>query len=70
MSTLAAAMSSARALLAFIGLMALLGSAWSTWERIAMGLALIAAVALTVTADGHRLTLRRVPRPTRYSKAA
>lgn len=70
MTALAAGMSSARALLAFVGFMALLGSEWSTWERIAMGLALIAAVALTVTADGHRLTLRRIPRPTRYDKAA
>lgn len=70
MSTLAAAMSSARALLAFIGFMAVLGADWSAWERVAMGLALIAAVVLTVTADGHRLTLRRIPRPTRYDKAA
>ena len=70
MSSLAAAMANARALLAFIGVMTVLGADWSTWSLIAMGLGLILAVGLNTTADGHRLTLRRIPRPTRYSKAA
>ncbi|MFC9821398.1 hypothetical protein ACFWG6_30960 [Streptomyces erythrochromogenes] len=68
MSTLAAAMANARALLAFIGVMTVLGADWSVWSRIAMGLALIVAVALNTTADGHRL--RRTPRPIRFDKAA
>jgi hypothetical protein len=69
MSTLAAAMSSARALLAFVGVLAVLGASWSVWERIAMAIALVLAVALTTAADGHRLTLRRNP-PIRFDKAA
>jgi uncharacterized membrane protein len=69
MSALAAAMANARGLLAFIGVMTVLGADWSVWSRIAMGLALIVAVALNTAADGHRLTLRRNP-PIRFDKAA
>ncbi|KOU17034.1 hypothetical protein [Streptomyces sp. WM6349] len=70
MSALAAAMANARALLAFIGVMTVLGADWSIWSRIAMGLGLIVAVALNTAADGHRLALRRTPRPLRFDKAA
>jgi hypothetical protein len=70
MTTLAAAMANARALLAFIGVMTILGADWSTWSLIAMGLGLVVAVALNTAADGHRLTLRRNPRPIRFDKAA
>lgn len=70
MSTLAAAMSSARALLAFVGVLAVLGAQWSVWERIAMAIGLVLVAALTTAADGHRLTLRRNPRPLRFDKAA
>lgn len=70
MNSIAAAMSSARSFLAFIGVMALLGSDWSTWERVSLGLALIVMVAIGSTADGHRIWPRNLKRPIRYDKAA
>lgn len=69
MSSIAAAMTSLRSYLAFIGLMALLGSDWSTWERVALGLALVLVVAINLGADGHRIWPRHF-RTARYDKAA
>jgi hypothetical protein len=69
-STVAATVTKARSLLAFVGILSLLGLDWSTWDRVLVGLALVAAVAIESSADGHRIwgrTLRSVPtqhRPT------
>jgi hypothetical protein len=62
-SAIVAAVTKARSLLAFVGILTLLGLDWSTWDRVVVGLALAAAVALESSADGHRLwgrTLRSV----------
>ncbi|MFF3620036.1 hypothetical protein [Streptomyces sp. NPDC002467] len=70
MNSLTAAMGIARGLLAFIGVMTVLGAEWSTRNCVVMGVALVVAIALSAGADGHRLTPRRIPRPTRYDTAA
>lgn len=70
MSTVAAAVTKARSLLVFVGILTLCGLDWSTWDRVIVVAALVVAVALESSADGHRLwgrTLRSVPtqhRPT------
>ncbi|MFD4912827.1 hypothetical protein ACFWNR_06345 [Streptomyces virginiae] len=69
MTAIAAAMTKARGFLAFIGVLSLLGLDWTTWTRIAVGLALVLAVAIDISADGHRLWPGRI-RPARYDKAA
>lgn len=69
MTSLAAAMTKARGLLAFVGILSILGLDWTTWTRVAVGLALAIAVAINVGADGHRLWPRHL-RTTRYDKAA
>lgn len=69
MTSLAAAMTKARGLLAFIGVLSLLGLDWTTWTRIAVGLGLALAVAMESSADGHRIWPRHL-RTTRYDKAA
>ncbi|MGW6703589.1 hypothetical protein ACWGDE_01665 [Streptomyces sp. NPDC054956] len=70
MSTVATAMAKARSFLAFIGVLALLGSDWSTWERISLGLALVVMVAIGSSADGHRIWPHTLKRPTRFDTAA
>lgn len=69
MTTIAAAMTKARGFLAFIGVLSLLGLDWTTWTRIAVGLALALAVAIDISADGHHIWPHRL-RTTRYDKAA
>ncbi|MFE3577871.1 hypothetical protein [Streptomyces vinaceus] len=64
-----AAAGRARSLLAFIGVLSILGLDWTTTTRIIVGLALAAAIALETSGDGHRIWPRR-PRPTRFDKAA
>lgn len=50
-----AAATKLRNLLAFIGLLSILGIDWTLWSRIVVGLSLAIAVAIAVTADGHRI---------------
>ena len=69
MTTLTAAMTKARFFLAFIGVLSLLGLDWTTWARIAVGLALALAVAIDISADGHRIWPHRI-RTARFDKAA
>ncbi|MFF1341113.1 hypothetical protein ACFVYT_24870 [Streptomyces sp. NPDC058290] len=69
MTAIAAAVTKARSLLAFVGILSLLGLDWTTVTRIVIGLALAAAVAMESGADGHRIWPRHL-RPTRYDKAA
>lgn len=70
MNSITAAMAKARSLLAFVGVMSLLGTDWTTWGRVSIGLALVVTVAISSTADGHRLWPRPVNRPARFGKAA
>jgi hypothetical protein len=64
-----AAVTKARSLLAFIGVLSILGLDWTTTTRIIVGLALAVAIALETGGDGHRIWPRHL-RPTRYDKAA
>ncbi|WP_411102464.1 hypothetical protein [Streptomyces sp. cmx-4-9] len=67
MTAAVAAVAKARSLLAFIGILSILGLDWTTTTRIVVGLALAAAVALESSGDGHRIWPRplRVTPPTR-----
>jgi len=69
-TAVAAAVTKARSLLAFVGILSLLGLDWTTLTRITVGLALAAAVAVESGADGHRIWPHRIKRPARYDKAA
>ncbi|MFK0222204.1 hypothetical protein ACIQWN_28940 [Streptomyces vinaceus] len=69
MTAAIAATTRARSLLAFIGVLSILGLDWTTATRIVVGLALAMAIALETSGDGHRIWPRH-PRPTRYDKAA
>lgn len=69
MTTVAAAMTKARGFLAFVGVLSLLGLDWTAWTRIAVGLALVLAVAIDISADGHRIWPHRL-RTAHYDKAA
>jgi hypothetical protein len=63
-TSVAAAVIKARSFLAFVGILSLLGLDWTTVTRIVVGLALVAAVAMESSGDGHRLwprPLRTVP---------
>lgn len=68
MTSIAAAVSKARSLLAFIGILSVLGLDWTLWTRIIVGLALVVAVAMEAGADGHSWPsrLKRI----RYGTAA
>jgi hypothetical protein len=70
MTSIAVAMTKARAFLVFVGVLSFLGFDWTTWTRIAAGLALALAVSIDMSADGHRIWPRNVKRPVRYDKAA
>ena len=69
MSAITAAISKARSLLAFIGILSVLGLDWTVWTRIVVGLALVVAVAMEAGADGHSIWPSRLKR-TRYGTAA
>jgi hypothetical protein len=69
-NAIAAAVTKARALLAFVGILALLGHDWSTWDRVIVGLALVLAVAIESSADGHRIWPYTLKRPARFDTAA
>jgi len=69
MSAAIAATTRARSLLAFIGVLSILGLNWTATTRIVVGLALAVAIALEISGDGHRIWPRHL-RPTRYDKAA
>ncbi|WP_327738433.1 hypothetical protein OG749_36225 [Streptomyces nojiriensis] len=69
MTTVAAAMTKARGFLAFVGVLSLLGLDWTAWTRIVVGVALVLAVAIDISADGHRIWPGRI-RTARYDKAA
>ncbi|MFD5419477.1 hypothetical protein ACFWJT_15810 [Streptomyces sp. NPDC127069] len=70
MSAVAAAATKAQSLLAFIGLLTVLGWDLTTFIRIVIGLGLALAVALESSGAGHRIWPRRIKPPTHYSKAA
>ncbi|MER7734113.1 hypothetical protein ABTX80_24800 [Streptomyces erythrochromogenes] len=53
-------------LLMFIGVLTVLGVDWSIWDRIAIGIALLLAVVVTVHLGSDSLR----PKPTRYDQAA
>lgn len=64
MTAIVAAVTRARSLLAFVGILSLLGLDWTVGTRVIVVLALMAAVALEAAADGDRLwarPLRSVP---------
>lgn len=64
MTAVVAAVTKARSLLVYVGILSLLGLNWTTWDRVIVVLALVAAVALESVADGDRLwarPLRSVP---------
>lgn len=64
MTAVIAAVTKARSLLAFVGILSILGLDWTTSTRVIVALALVAAVALEAAADGHRIwarPLRSVP---------
>lgn len=69
MTAVAAAVTKARSLLAFVGILTLLGLDLTTVTRIIIGLALAAAVGMESSADGHRIW-PRIPKPTGYKTAA
>lgn len=52
-------------LLMFVGVLTVLGVDWSIWDRIAIGIALLLAVVVTVQLGGDSLR----PKPTRYDTA-
>ncbi|MGW6872888.1 hypothetical protein ACWGHD_04465 [Streptomyces xanthophaeus] len=56
-------------LLTFVGVLSVLGVDWSVWDRIAIGIALLAAVVVTVHlgSDGQRTWPRQ---RTRYDTTA
>lgn len=71
MNAATAAVTKARSLLAFVGILSILGLDWTTVTRIVVGLALVAAVAMESSADGHHIWprhLRNIP-PQRHPTA-
>ncbi|KOU30205.1 hypothetical protein ADK53_28725 [Streptomyces sp. WM6373] len=56
-------------LLMFIGVLTVLGVDWSIWDRIAIGIALVLAVAATIHLGADRPVWPR-PKPTPYDTAA
>lgn len=69
MTAAVAAVSKARTLLAFIGILSILGLDWTITTRIVVGLAPVAAVALESSGDGHRIW-PRIPQPSRHKTTA
>ncbi|WP_030303467.1 hypothetical protein [Streptomyces katrae] len=55
MTAVTAAATKARSLLAFIGVLSILGLDWTTTTRLIVGVALVAAVVMEIGGDGHRI---------------